>query len=241
MNPKSHYLKKIYNWLLPHTCILCNQNAHRLQDLCQACLKDLPSLILACKRCARPLSFQERSLICDECLKNPPPFDHSYALYLYQPPVTKLIMDLKFREALVNAKIWGELLADKIQQDWYQLALLPEAIIPVPLHKNRLKERGFNQALEIARPIAKALHLPIEMALCQRVKATAAQATLPADQRAENIKRAFRITRFTNYRYVAVVDDVMTTGQTITELCLTLKRAGIKQIDVWCCARPGFL
>lgn len=145
-------------------------------------------------------------------------------------------MQLKFNHALLNARILGELLAEKIHL-WYQQQPLPEFIIPMPLHTKRLKERGFNQALEIARPISSSLGIPIDKTSCQRIKHTFAQATLHADQRQANIKKAFKVTSDLANKHIAVLDDVITTGNTITEFCRTLKKAGAGKIDVWCCAR----
>lgn len=167
-----------------------------------------------------------------------PPMDRTYALFLYEPPITRLILDLKFGHALLNSRILGELLAEKIKNEWYCDKPLPEIIFPIPLHNNRLKERGFNQALEITKPLAKLLDLPIENSACQRIKPTAAQATLLAEQRKHNILNAFQISTSLNYHHVAIVDDVITTGHTVMEFSKHLKKAGVNIIDVWCCARP---
>lgn len=248
------YLKKISARFFPHICVLCGRFSHRPHDLCEPCLRDLPYSSHACSICARPsaaifaehlskslsksLSIPHLLSICEICSSCPPSFDSSYALFLYQFPITKLIMNLKFGHSLTNARLFGEILYQKIHSEWYHNKTLPECIIPMPLHSQRLKERGFNQALEIARPIAKSLRLPIEYKQCHRIKTTAAQATLAAQNRRRNIKNAFHIDGQLNYQYVAVLDDVITTGQTMNEFCNTLKLAGIQKIDVWCCARP---
>ena len=114
---------------------------------------------------------------------------------------------------------------------------LPEAILPVPLHSTRLRERGFNQALELARPMAQALALPLLIHHSQRTRATVAQTSLSAKQRRKNIRGAFQVTQPLPARHIAIVDDVMTTGQTINELAKTLRKAGATHIDVWVCAR----
>ena len=233
------YLKKAVPWLLPYTCILCHGHSTRSQDLCDDCFADLPHLLYACPRCANPLA-NEHSLTCGFCLKQKISFDATFALFSYQAPITKLIMNLKFGQSLVNARILGELLAQNIQEKWYYNNPLPEIIIPMPLHTQRLQERGFNQAIEIARPIAKKLFLPMEIDACKRIKQTAAQATLPARQRLHNIRNAFHIPETIPYKYVAVIDDVITTGHTMNEFCHTLKQAGVQRIDVWCCARSNF-
>lgn len=235
MKNKLYYLKKVAAWLLPYTCILCGQQSKRFQDLCEACLLDLPILTKACAVCAKP--FVETV----ECCANlAPSFDRTYALFFYQMPITRLIMDLKFGQALVNARVLGELMADRIQRKWYQNQALPQAIIPVPMHPLRLKKRGYNQAVEIARPIAKRLNLALEIKRCRRVKYTHAQATLHAQERSQNVKNAFKIEGTLPFQHVAILDDVITTGNTVSEFAKTLKNAGVKKIDVWCCARPHF-
>ncbi len=236
---KNHYLKKACTWLLPFTCILCADPSKRNQDLCDSCLQSLPRLKQGCLCCAIPLSFSPTGLLCGQCLQKAPPFDVTHALYSYELPITKLILELKFTQALVNARLLGELLATEVLQVWYKAKPLPHVIIPIPLHTTRLKERGFNQALEIARPIAKALRLPINTTDCHRSKLTIPQSTLLATERHKNVKGAFNLTGNFTGLHVAVIDDVITTGSTMTEFCKVLKQHGAQRIDVWCCARVG--
>lgn len=132
----------------------------------------------------------------------------------------------------------GELLAEMITTTWYKNKPLPSTIIPVPLHPKRFKERGFNQALELARPISTLLKIPIDALSCQRIKHTAAQATLSGVERQKNVKNSFKISKQLTAQHIAIIDDVITTGHTIREFCHTLKHHGAKIIDVWCCARP---
>lgn len=240
MKLKLDYLKNFSAWLLPHTCILCGYHALDYRDLCHACLSELPFMLHACIRCAKPLFHVKQNTTCGYCLNQAPIYDRTYALFLYEPPITQIIMNLKFGQALINARMMGELLSDKIVHAWYHEQSLPEAIIPMPLHPKRMKQRGYNQAVEIARPIAKILKLPLETSRCQRIINTSAQATLTALARKENVKNAFLMTEKLPYQHVAVIDDVITTGHTMTEFCRTLKHSGVNVIDVWCCARPAF-
>jgi ComF family protein len=234
------YLKKFYYWLLPPTCILCHAKAASTRDLCAACIEDLPILPQSCPVCAKTLTGSPAAgLHCGDCLRQPPAFDATYALFAYLPPITKLIMELKFHHKLVNARILGQLMADTLQNRWYYNKTLPDVIIPVPLHAKRLQERGFNQALEIARPISKILQIPLDTFSCQRTRHTTAQARLAAEQRHQNIKNAFIINQDFTGQTIALLDDVITTGQTIEELSKTLKKAGTKRIDVWALARAG--
>lgn len=136
-----------------------------------------------------------------------------------------------------HAKLLGELLTLKIKNEWYLNKPLPDLIIPIPLHSMRLKERGFNQTLEIARPISRSLAIPIDIKGSQRIKQTDAQSGLAADARSQNLTNAFRICRDYTGISIAVLDDVITTQQTMSSFCKELKQAGARQIDAWCCAR----
>jgi ComF family protein len=232
------YLKKLRACCTPSICILCHQRSDLPQDLCQGCKDDMPILPQTCPRCAK--TFTTLANPCGECLRKPPPFDAAFSLFSYQKPITNMIMNLKFQSDLVNAKILGAWMAETIINSWYRGAALPEVIIPMPLHAKRLRERGFNQSLEIARPIAHRLKLPLDLTSCARVKATAAQAMLPAEQRGRNIKNAFSAAKSLQGLHIALLDDVTTTGYSMAELAKTCKKAGARRIDVWYCARAVF-
>ncbi len=204
-----NYLVKLQNILLPATCVLCGGVAKRDIDLCVACEAELPWVQT---------------------------FTATLALFHYEKPIDHLITAFKFQQQLVYGRLLGELLLRRIRE-WYAHDDLPEYIIPVPLHTQRLRERGFNQALELARPIAKQLNIKIDVTSCKRVIATPAQSNLPAVQRQRNVKDAFSIQSTLHAKHVAVIDDVITTGCTITELSRKLRETGIERIDVWCCAR----
>lgn len=234
-----YFLKKMTSWLIPHLCILCRNSTHRSQDLCLPCLQQLPILKHYCSICANILPVNSQTFICGHCLQETPPFNRTCGLFSYKPPIPKLILDLKFHHALTHARLFGELLAEKIQQDWYKNELLPDAIIPIPLHPKRLQERGFNQAIEIARPIANILKLPLLFTGISRIKSTDPQATLSAHARKNNIKNAFLIKPSFENQHIAVVDDVITTGSTVYEFCRQLRKKGAARISVWCCARRG--
>lgn len=151
--------------------------------------------------------------------------------------MTKLITQLKFQHTLVNARVLGELMAIAIQTHWYRETPLPNLLIPMPLHPKRLKERGFNQAVEIGRAIIKSIPITMNSENCLRNKETAPQTFTPANQRKTNVKKAFLVQQRFSCQHLAVLDDVITTGYTITEFCHALKQAGAGKIDVWCCAK----
>lgn len=224
--------------LLPPTCLLCGSPTNCTSLICIRCQHDLPILPHLCPQCAQIISGPtHQDLLCGQCLIHPPPFDRTYALFPYEFPIIQLIIQLKFQHQLSHAEALGKLLARSIQTKWYVNQSLPDKILPIPLHPTRLRQRGFNQALEIAKPISKALSIPIDRGSIQRIKSTAAQSTLPASARKQNIANAFKVHRDYSGLTLAVIDDVMTTGFTMAECCRMLKLHGAKRIDVWCCAR----
>jgi ComF family protein len=231
----NNWLKSVHAWLLPPVCVLCAARGEG-RDLCPACHASLPYTTTACKRRALPLPASGAGQECGECQRHPPDYDRGYSLLRYEPPADQLIQRLKFNARLPLARLLGELMAEQLArrtQTW------PECIIPVPLHRTRLRERGFNQALEIARPLARRLHIPLDYRSCTRVRHTAVQSLLPAAARHKNIKGAFQVTRPLTVRHVALVDDVMTTGHTLRECAATLRKAGVEQIEVWVVARAA--
>ncbi len=225
------------NFFCKPTCIFCDTESYRELDLCFACENDLPALKNHCTKCAEPLP--EGQDLCGLCLNNSLPEVQIVALFYYQSPIDLLITKLKFGNNLIGAKILGELFAVRLNEH-YQNKTKPEIIIPVPLHPDRLRDRGYNQALELSRPIAKKLQIPIDKFCVERIKNTQPQARLVAKERKQNIKQAFFVSQGFSYQHVAVIDDVITTGNTVVELCKSLLRVGVKQIDVWCLAKSSF-
>jgi ComF family protein len=218
-------------------CLLCQAPATAAQPLCDNCLPDLPWNTHACERCALPLPPE--LLLCGECRPRPPPQQNTIAPLRYVFPVDGLIAGLKYHQQLAHTPLLSRLLLEAIQAADQPL---PQLVIPVPLHPRRLAERGYNQSLELARPIAKALGLPVEARLIQRKRHTRAQRTLNAATRQRNLDRAFaiderRLAQLGHPSHVALVDDVLTTGATVGAIASLLQRHGVAGIDVWCVAR----
>jgi ComF family protein len=222
----------IQNWLYPPTCLLCGDAGWAGHDLCVACRADLPSNTPACPRCGSLLSGPV-STDCGACQRKPPAFDATVAAFRYEEPIRHLIHGLKFQARYAAARLLGDLLADALAgcRD------LPRLLIPVPLHRSRYRERGFNQSLEIARVVSARLHIALDYLSCERIRPTVPQTELSAAERARNIKQAFRVNGSLRGLHVAVLDDVVTTGATVNELARTLRKAGASRIDVWACAR----
>jgi ComF family protein len=164
---------------------------------------------------------------------SPPPFDNVLALFEYEAPISSLIHQLKFSGNLLIARWLATQWIDYLKN----MNTLPDLILPVPLHHTRLKDRGFNQALEIAKPIGQYFHIPIDTRSCIRIKNTEAQSSLPASKRKYNLKNAFGLSHSLSANHIAILDDVVTTGNTVSEIAFLLRKIGVKKIDVWCCAQ----
>ena len=203
--------------VLPRQCFLCAAPAAG-EFLCPDCLDSLPRLTTdCCPVCALPTPA---AMVCGACLKKPPQFDATQSVFRYEFPVDRLVQSLKYAHRIASADFLGRILAQCCPQQ------APDLILPVPLAPQRLAERGFNQALEIARPLARQLGLPLETRLVQRHIDTTPQAALPWKERAKNIRHAFACGIDLSGKAVLVIDDVMTTGATLNELAGTLKACG---------------
>jgi len=207
-------------------CLLCGAESAP-EPLCAACAPEFPALPEPCPRCALP---SPAAAVCGSCLIRPPHFDATLALWRYEFPCDRLVQALKYRARLALSGFFARNLASRH---------LPEVdlVVPMPLHPKRLAERGFNQALEIARGVARHLGRPIEPRGVLRVKDTLPQTELPYEERAKNVRGAFLCKLDLSGARVAVVDDVMTTGATLNELARTLKRAGATRVENFVIAR----
>ncbi len=171
---------------------------------------------------------------CGDCLARPPAFDATIVATDYAPPVDQLVLALKFGGRLALAPLCASMLHNVLSAVSQPLPALPTRLMAVPLGDLRLAERGFNQAFEIAKPLAKALQLPLDRHLVARQRETPAQALLHPDERHKNIRGAFAIPAAAVNRirgqHIGVVDDVITTGETLNELAATLKRFGASRV-----------
>lgn len=220
----------LQQWRFKRPCVLCQAADPSGLNLCLACREDLPWLTSACPRCALPMPSSDQ--LCGACQQHPPRFDTGIALFQYAPPVDRLLLQLKFAAGLHHARLFAALLATRLAD-----TPKPDCIIPVPLHPRRQRERGFNQAVEIARPLSKLLRCRLDLHSCIRARPTPPQSLLSAPQRRRNLRGAFTLARPLTVRHVALVDDVMTTGSTLNALSNLLRHAGVERIDVWVCAR----
>lgn len=223
---------RFINRIMPaSSCLLC-AGEHGGSLICQPCRSDWVHLGACCPGCATPLPI---TALCPGCLRRPPPYT-ARAIFQYQYPLSLLIQRLKFRGQTDLGRELGGLMLSHFQAQ----KPLPDCLIPMPLHWRRQLRRGFNQALELARPLARGLDVPLRADLCRRSRATQPQADLPGRIRRANVRNAFATRGVTMPAHVAVIDDVLTSGQTAAALCRCLRRAGVRRIEVWCLARAVF-
>lgn len=233
-----------YAWLaaidhawLPPICLLCGGAGIAAdRDLCTGCAADLPRNQWACPKCAHPLTPGQNTQVCSHCRVHAFPFDYAFAPLHYQPPINSLIGSLKFSGRLSYARLLGRLFADFLQE---RSAPLPDCIVPVPLHPKRLRERGFNQALELARPAARCYGIPLLGDGLRRTRHTRPQTQLNAQQRRGNLQGAFALNKPLIGSRVAIMDDVITTASTVSECSRVLRQAGVTTIEVWAIARTA--
>lgn len=213
--------------LLPQDCLLCGALAGA-QLLCSACTDSLPRLPHSlCPVCALP---SPANGTCGACLSHTPFYDATLAGFRYDFPIDRLVQALKYDHRLAIAP-------------WFATVLLPspplegDLLLALPLSNMRLSERGFNQALEIARPLARALGLPLATTACTRMQDGPPQASLPWAERQKNVRGVFECGQDLAGKSVIVIDDVMTTGATLNEFARTLKKHGARRVTNWVVAR----
>jgi len=223
-----HAARQIASLLFGGRCFLCRGTSHGGAVLCTPCRDDLPRLSASrCPRCALP---GPPDAVCGRCLAHPPQYDATIAALSYEFPADVLVQALKYRGELALAPLLAELLAAQLAGE-----AAVDVVLPVPLSAERLRARGYNHAMEIARALP--LAAPLAPELCARVRDTPAQSDLPWAARARNVRGAFQCRDALDELSVAVVDDVMTTGATLDALAQALKRAGAARVVNWVVAR----
>lgn len=227
-------LRALLRWWRPGRCRLCADAIDPDAVLCAPCAVELPWRGRACPRCAAglPASVPD-DRECGRCQRRPPPFAATRAVFSYAPPVDRLILRFKYGGELALARFLGEAITRSLPADM----LRPDVLMPVPLHTARLRQRGYNQSLEIARYVSGTLRVPLDRLGVRRVRATRPQAGLPLDERRSNLRNAFQTGDSYKGLRVAIVDDVMTSGHTVTALARCLRKAGAKEVVVWVVAR----
>jgi ComF family protein len=211
-------LAAFVNYLLaPGLCLACGCELDNAESLCDCCGERLRRVPDPCCYCGQPNPVTGE--ICPACL--------------HFGPTREYLQQLKYFEAVHLAKTLCRQCLDPFRQHWPR----PEVLLPVPLHPERLLERGYNQADEIARIWSRELAIPVDLKTLTRIRATPSQSGLSAGQREDNVRQAFAYRAKHEYRHVAIVDDIVTTGSTVTEITKTLHRGGVEFVEVWALAR----
>lgn len=222
-------LKSAFESILPSRCNLCL--APDPGGYCLRCQSLLPWLERGCHHCGRELS---EGIVCGRCQRNPTAFDNAVVPFKYLDPISSHIQRLKYDRRLSVAPALGKILAMQVIR---QSVHLPDALIPVPLHMARLKQRGFNQANLIAESVGRLLGIPVDYRIISREKATTSQTNLDRQLREKNVHNAFAVSVKERYDAIAVIDDVITSGATIGTVCSALRSNGYTRISAWAVAR----
>lgn len=219
--------------LLPSSCALCGGSCAGV--VCAPCQREYAAPRRPrCRCCANPLGCQgDGRILCAACLGGKMAFDATLAAADYSAPLDQIVLQLKFGGRLALAPWCAALLGETVRAD--RGFMLPNVLCPVPLGPRRLAARGFNQALEIARPLSRQLGIPLRPRLAIRALETEAQSGVAPDQRRSNIRNAFIVApdalAMVRGQHIGIVDDVMTSGHTLNELAATFKRFGAARVS----------
>lgn len=224
-------VKIVLDALFPTKCVLCN-TIDRV-GLCTNCLASVDRIHHPCFQCGADCTGPTR---CGHCQAKSPDYDFIIAPFRYRPPLAGLIHRLKYQRKSLLARPLARALCREIVRCNYSR---PQLLIPVPLHWSRLLWRGFNQSVELARHISLGLDIPLSRNLVCRSRRTASQAQLPFKQRRHNVRGCFELRRPLGVTSVAIVDDVVTSGETVNQMSIELKKHGVAQIQVWALLRTN--
>ena len=227
---------KIINLLFPPRCAVCDAVLpYGKEGICMDCRGKLPFVEEPrCFRCGKTVENEEVEL-CGDCRRREHAFRQAFPVFQYIPPVSDAMAAMKYRGRAEYAIFYGELMADRFRDVWREIA--PQALVPVPVHPNRLRKRGYNQAERLAAAMSKKTGIPVREDLLIRGEDTKAQKKLSREERALNLKAAFQPGKGTVPECVVLVDDIYTTGATVDTCAEVLLRNGAKRVyvAVVCC------
>ena len=222
-------LKTALNWLLPRRCLICNSTKlDTLNSVCRLCYENLPHRFNNCARCGMPYASSQNH--CGKCIKQPPPYDVCFCAFEYKDSISHLIRACKYHDQPELALKLANLFVREAKDN---ALTMPDLFIPVPMHIKKLRQRGFNQSILLTQAISKKLEIPYSNKIVIKNKTTPAQANLPLKRRQKNLKDCFKYNKRTNAKHIVIIDDVITTGTTVTEMTKILKRNGVDYIQVW--------
>ena len=208
-------------WKLAKNCVLCELKHQGCHVICHECILAFPSTQFPCIGCGLPITDSSYKL-CGVCIKDSPITSSVIAPFPFIEPLRSFIHQYKYNGALYLSSALSHLIYKNIKDQ------VPEVLIPMPMHIKRLQTRGFNHAELLAKHLSLFLKIPYEKKICIKTKNTTTQASLPAEERKTNLTHAFKTLK-NNYKHVAIIDDVYTTGATIREITRTLRTAGARK------------
>lgn len=239
------YLKHTLHGLLPQlltcNCLVCDQVPTQSNGLCTECSDELPWQPPGCHRCGVAIDEITHNFLCYRCHASPPSFDRCSTLFSYEGPVPDMIQRFKdkasFSDYQCLGKLFGQLFCQHCTDEPWQT---PDFLVPVPLHNSRLRQRGFNQSVMLARHLSRLTGIPVLLNACERMTNQHAQRGLSARQRLNNTQHMFvpgRHASRVSGQHLAIIDDVVTTTATSQAMSTVLKNCGAATVDVWALAR----
>ncbi|MDB5982809.1 MAG: amidophosphoribosyltransferase [Pseudomonas sp.] len=234
---------QVYIWLKnKQFCLLCDECTDATFPICTGCEADLPWLGDHCEGCALPMPMS--GLTCGQCLRQPPAFSEVVVPWRYDFPIDALVTRFKHQGKWPMGRLLAQLLGQSLEHRFAEGLQRPDCLLPVPLARKRLRQRGYNQAEMLARWLGAQLAIPMDDRVLRRVLETPAQQGLDAKARQRNLRKAFALADDAQVdgRHFAVIDDVLTTGATVNAVTQLLIKAGARRVDVYCLARtpkPG--
>ncbi len=225
------FISRLKGTLFSRNCLLCQQKLDFTGWICDECDQHLPRIQSACPICAAAVNQKG---VCGFCLSQKHYFDNTLVPFEYKQPINRLIYQFKYQQHFYAYRPLVEELISMIKQIQQPV---PELIIPVPLHPRRIRQRGFNQSGLIARALAKEFNVNHNNCLIIRHKFSKPQVELSAKERQQAVQNAFTVVTKTHTKHIALVDDVITTTQTVNQVARALKQAGVEKISIWALAR----
>jgi ComF family protein len=223
--------------LIPARCVLCSRPTNRNLDLCLPCESDMPWIGNHCRYCSLPVDSID--YFCSNCLRSRPEFSAALCAFEYRFPIDALIHRFKEARHLASGHVLMELAIRRLNPSLYQLAHDGYLITPVPLHRSKLRKRGYNQSAIFAAYLASYYDAVYEPTLLTRTKITVDQKLLNHRTRSTNLRNAFSVNRSVRSEKIIVVDDVITTTATVSEVTSTLYKGGAQDVVVVALARTA--
>jgi ComF family protein len=241
VNNSSQLYSLIRQELRARPCLLCDATTADPAMLCADCIADLPWNRDRCKCCALPLPHRsDLALLCGECLKTPAPFERVLAPFRYEFPLDRALHQFKYQGKRYWQRSFATLMEAFVQFHYADTThVMPQVLIPVPMHTDKQKTRGFNQSELLAKGLSRNLNIPTDNNWLHKTRHTENQAALNKEDRLKNLRGAFTVKGARNYRHIALIDDVVTTRATVETLARLLQKQGVNTVEVWCLARTA--